>query len=218
MDYAASRHNMVEGQIKTNRVTDPLVIEAMSEVPREAFVCGSLKSVAYIDDALSIGEGREMLEPMAYARMLEEAQLKETDIVLDIGCGTGYSSALLAKIVNTVVGVECNKDLAAKATSILGELGVDNAVVIEGDLKDGYPKQAPYDVIFYNGGITEVPQSAKDQLVDGGRLVCALDVNRAGVGTIVVVTKSGDVYSQREVFEAGVPLLPGFETKKGFVF
>jgi hypothetical protein len=127
MDYALSRFNMVEGQIKTNRVTDPYVLDAMTEVPREAFVPTSKKGIAYIDDAIEVARGRYMLEPMVLARILEAAELSEDDIVLDIGCNTGYSTAVLSKIVSTVVGLESDKDLADCATKTLEKLGVDNA-------------------------------------------------------------------------------------------
>jgi len=217
MDFALSRFNMVEGQIKTNRVTDPYVLDAMAEVPRESFVPTSKKGVAYIDDAIEVAEGRYLVEPMVLARMLDAAGLDEDNVVLDIGCATGYSTAVIAKIVNTVVAIENNEELAQAATKTLNELGVDNAVVVTTDLKKGYAKQGPYDVILFNGSITEIPQAIKDQLAEGGRLV-VIATGPSSMATVSVHTRNNDIFSKRDVMEAGVAVLPGFETEKGFSF
>ncbi|NVJ93728.1 MAG: protein-L-isoaspartate O-methyltransferase [Methylocystaceae bacterium] len=217
MDYALSRFNMIEGQIKTNRVTDPFVLDAMAEVPRESFVPTAKKGVAYIDDAVEVAPGRFMLEPMVLARMLEGCALKETDIVLDIGCNTGYSTAILAKIVSTVVALEEDETLAKSASDTLNVLGVDNAVVVTGPMKEGVVKQAPYDVILFNGAVSEVPEAIKNQLADGGRLV-AITVGKSTMSTVSVYTRNNELLSKRDIMEAGVALLPGFEAKKGFSF
>jgi protein-L-isoaspartate(D-aspartate) O-methyltransferase len=217
MDYALSRFNMIEGQIKTNRVTDPFVLDAMAEVPREDFVPTAKKGVAYIDDAVEVAPGRFMLEPMVLARMLEGCALKETDIVLDIGCNTGYSTAILAKIVSTVVALEEDEKLAKSASDTLNALGVDNAVVVTGPMKEGVVKQAPYDVILFNGAVSEVPETIKNQLADGGRLV-AVTAGKSTMSTVSVYTRNNELLSKRDIMEAGVSLLPGFESKKGFSF
>ncbi|SCA54911.1 Protein-L-isoaspartate(D-aspartate) O-methyltransferase [Candidatus Terasakiella magnetica] len=217
MDYALSRFNMIEGQIKTNRVTDPLVLDAMGEIPREAFVPNTKKGVAYIDDAVEVAKGRFLLEPMVMGRMLEAAELGEDDIVLDIGCNSGYSTAVLAKIVSTVVALECDEELAKTATETLNEQGIDNAVVVTGNLKDGVAKQAPYNVILFNGSIEELPDSIKNQLADGGRLVVVTS-GKATMSTISVYTRNDEIFSKRDVMEAGVAPLPGFGVEKGFSF
>ena len=209
MDYALSRFNMIEGQIKTNRVTDPFVLDAMAEVPRESFVPTAKKGVAYIDDAVEVAPGRFMLEPMVLARMLEGCALKETDIVLDIGCNTGYSTAILAKIVSTVVALEEDETLAKSASDTLNVLGVDNAVVVTGPMKEGVVKQAPYDVILFNGAVSEVPEAIKNQLADGGRLV-AITAGKSTMSTVSVYTRNNELLSKRDIMEAGVALLPGF--------
>ncbi|NVK18247.1 MAG: protein-L-isoaspartate O-methyltransferase [Methylocystaceae bacterium] len=217
MDYALSRFNMIEGQIKTNRVTDPYVLDAMADVPREAFVPAAKKGVAYIDDAIKVAKGRFMMEPMVLARMLEAAELSENDIVLDIGCNTGYSTAVLAKIVSTVVGLESDQDLADQASKNLESVGIDNAVIVSGDLHAGVEKQAPFDVIIFNGSINEVPDSIKNQLSDGGRMV-VVTAGKATMSTVSVYTRNNEIFSKRDVLEAGVAVLPGFEEKKGFSF
>lgn len=217
MDFALSRFNMVEGQIKTNRVSDPYVLDAMAEVPRESFVPTSKKGVAYIDDAIEVAKGRYLVEPMVLARMLDAAALDEDNVVLDIGCATGYSTAVIAKIVNTVVAVENNEELAQTATTTLNDLGIDNAFVVSGDLKEGYAKQAPYDAILFNGSITEIPQAIKDQLAEGGRLV-VITTGASTMSTVSVHTRNNDIFSKRDIMEAGVAVLPGFAVEKSFSF
>ena len=217
MDYALSRHNMIEGQIKTNRVNDPYVIDAMAQVPREKFVPTTKRGVAYVDDAIDLENGRCLLEPLILARMLDAAGMSESDIVLDIGCTTGYSTAVLAKIANTVVALESDAELAESASAKLNKLGIDNAVVVQGDLSEGVPKQAPFDVIIVNGAVTEIPDTLKNQLADGGRLL-AIATGKASLGTLSVTTRNGDIFSTRDVMEAGASVLPGFEKKQAFVF
>ncbi len=217
MDYALSRFNMVENQIKTNRVSDPYVLDAMAEVPREAFVPSAKKGFAYIDDAVEVAQGRFILEPMVLARMLESAILQKDDIALDIGCATGYSTAILAKTCSTVVALESDETLAKTATDTLNELGIDNAIVVSGALNEGVVKQGPYDVILFSGAVNEVPEGVKNQLADGGRLIVAT-YGKATLSTVSVYTRNGDLFSKNDIFEAGVATLPGFESKAGFSF
>ncbi len=216
-DFAAMRHNMVENQIRTNRVTDPRVIDAMDTVPRELFAPKAMRALAYIDEDIQVAPGRYLLEPMVMARLLQAAEIGADDVVLDIGCATGYGPALLARLAASVVGLECDAALADKASALLAELGVDNAAVVTGPLEEGYPKQAPYDVILIEGAVDEVPRAITDQLAEGGRL--ATVVNAAGpVGRATVLLRMHGVISRRPVFDAAVPLLPGFRKEPDFVF
>lgn len=217
MDFTLARFNMLEGQIKTNRVTDPYVIEAMGAVPREQFVPTAKQGYAYIDDAIDLGNARALLEPMVFARMLEAAELQKDDIVLDIACATGYSTAVLAKIASTVIGVESNEVFAKEAADKLSALNIDNAVIVQAPLPQGYEKQGPYDVIIVNGAIDTVPEQLKQQLNEGGRLLIAQQDNSV-LCTISVYTRQGDVFSKRDVLEAGVHNLHDFDVEKGFVF
>lgn len=216
MDFAVCRMKMVENQILTNRVTDPLVISAMSELPREAFVPEELKGVAYVDEAISLGNGRYLMEPMILARLLEAAQVQPTDVVLEIGCGAGYAAAVLARLASTVVALESDKELAARATATLGELGIDNVAVVEGKLEKGYSKQAPYDVIFINGAIGDVPSGMAKQLAEDGRLVAVFYDGALGRGKIV--TRHAGTVLHREIFDAGTPVLSGFASEPAFAF
>lgn len=216
-DYAVARHNMVEGQIRTNRVTDPALVSALAAVPREAFVPKSMQAIAYVDEDLSIGQGRHLMEPLVLARLLQVAEVTPSDAVLDIGCATGYSTAVIARIAGSVVGVESDARLVAEANQRLGELGMDNAAVVQGELTRGYAKQAPYNVIVLNGAIGGVPREIADQLVEGGRLVAVVR-DDGGIGRATLMARAGGTLSSRIIFDAATPDLPGFAREPGFVF
>ncbi|NQV54451.1 MAG: protein-L-isoaspartate O-methyltransferase [Rhodospirillales bacterium] len=217
MDFDAARRNMVESQIRTNRVTDPLVISAMEEIPREIFADEAHAGIAYVDEALPLGDGRYVMEPMAYAQLLQEAAIANDDVVLDIGCATGYSSAILSRIAGTVVGLEEIPGFAAAANANLAELKIDNVAVMEGPLSAGWPAQAPYNAIIFSGAVASVPQTILDQLADGGRLMCII-AGKNGIGRGTLFTKFGDSVSMRAVFDAGSPILPGFTPTPEFQF
>lgn len=215
-DFAAARHNMVENQIRTNKVTDSSLIGALSELPREVFVPERSRSLAYVDEDLAIGAGRYLMEPMVLARLLQTAEPLAEDVALVVGSGSGYSVAVLARLCTTVVAVEENAELGAQSGQTLTGLDIDNAVVIEGSLTEGYPKHAPYDVILIDGAVETVPGALLDQLAEGGRLVTVL--LERGVGRGVLVSRRGGVNSRRVIFDAATPLLPGFERTVGFEF
>lgn len=216
-DFAAARLNMVESQIRTNKVTDPRIVEAFESVPRELFVDEAKRGFAYIDEDLEVGAGRYLMEPMVLARLLQAAAPRPGDMALDIGCATGYSTAILARLVETVVAVEGDRALVETANRTLNDLDVDNAVVVEAPLTAGYQKQAPYDVILFQGAVCEVPEVIERQLSDGGRLV-AVVCDAGGIGRGTLIQRSGDSFSTRALFDAATPLLPGFAREPGFVF
>lgn len=217
IDYTAARLNMVESQLRTNRVTDAALLEAFEQVPRELFVPEELRGVAYVDEDLAVGHGRYLMEPRVLARLLQAARPEPQDIVLDIGCGTGYATVILARLSATVVALEDGGGLAARANEVLGELEVGNAVVVEGPLNEGYAKQAPFNVIVVNGAVAEVPSVISVQLAEAGRLVTVVR-NSAGMGRAILMQRIGGVVSSRTLFDAAVPVLPGFEVEPGFVF
>ena len=216
-DYATARLNMVENQIRTNRVTDERLLAAITEVPRERFVPKRLQGNAYVDQDLALGDGRYLMEPVVFARLLQAAAIGPGDVVLDIGCGTGYSAAVLGKLAGTVVALESDAALAKQAIEVLTELDVDNAAVVEGPLDEGYPRQAPYDVIVLGGSVDAVPDAITDQLSEGGRLVAVVNV-APSVGNIEVIHRLRGRLSRRQLFDAAVPVLPGFAVEHGFVF
>lgn len=216
-DYAAARFHMVEGQIRPNKVTDHRLVDAMLDLPREAFVPKAARGIAYVDEDIAIGNGRALMEPMVFARMIQEVGVTDTDVVLDIGCGTGYSTAVLARLAATVVGVETDADLAKRATETLAEVGADNAIIINAPMTEGHAEQAPYNVIVIEGLVAEIPPVITNQLAEGGRLVAAV-IGPRGVGEVKLFQRSAGVVSGRTLFEAKPHLLPGFEPKPAFVF
>lgn len=217
MDFAAARHNMVEGQIRTNRVLDQAVLRALAEIPREIFVPKPLRGVAYVDEDLAVGGGRVVMEPMALARLLDAAEIAPTDVVLNIGDATGYTTAVLSRLAQTVVALECDGDWAAKASQSLGDLAIDNAAVVQGSLADGYAAQAPYDVIVFSGAVPEIPQAVCRQMGEGGRLVAVVRPGR-GLGQGMVMVRCGDSWGRRPLFDIGTTALPGFDRPARFVF
>lgn len=217
MDYTAARHNMVESQIRTNRVIDPAVTAALAEIPRELFVPKPMRGFAYVDEDLDVGGGRFILEPLVLARLLVGAAIRPTDVVLNIGDATGYTTAVVSKLAQTVVSLECDGEWAGRAGQSLSELGIDNAAVVQGALNQGYAAQAPYDVILFSGAVTEVPAEVCRQLADGGRLAGVVAAT-PGVGKGTLIVRVGDTFGRRVLFDAVTPLLPGFQPKPKFVF
>ena len=219
-NFAAARSNMVEGQIRPNRVIDPALVHALSSVPRELFVPPEAQSIAYVDEEIPVGGGRRLLEPMVLARLLQAADITPRDVVLDIGCATGYSTAVLAALANTVVAIESDPALFAFASKSLVAQAADATMLIKAPLTAGYPAQAPYDVIVINGAVTEVPSAILKQLADGGRLVTVLAYNHdiARLGQAALYRRIGNNISSTTLFEASAPVLPGFEFKPRFTF
>ena len=215
-DFAAARRSMVDSQLKPNQIVDQRVAQAMAEVPRELFVPETLAAVAYVDEDLPIAPGRFLMEPIVFARLLQAAAIEPNDIVLDLGCGIGYSTAVLARLANAVVAIEPDPDLRARAETVMAKIGADNTAIVDGDLTIGSPDQGPFDVIFLNGAAEQIPDGLVDQLADGGRLV-AVQV-RNGVGKTTVFERQGDLVGARELFDAAIPVLPGFASRPGFVF
>ncbi len=217
MNFAAARHNMVESQIRTNSVTNPAVIQALDEVPRELFVPKQLRGVAYLDEDLNLGGGRSLMEPRVFARLLDAAAITKSEVVLDVGCASGYSAAVLGRLASTVVAVESDAEFATRASAALAELSVDNVAVVTGPLAEGDASHGPYNVIVLEGAVAEVPQTLLRQLVDGGRLVAVVS-GETGVGRGTVVLRTGNTFSSRVLFDASVGPLPGLQAKPGFVF
>lgn len=216
MDYSALRRRMVESQLRTNKITDDAVLDAMGEVPRELFVPRALKSIAYLDEDLQIAPGRYLLEPMVLGRLLHLAEVKPSDQAMVIGCGNGYSAAVLARLANSVVAVESDAALAPKAQELLAELGATNVSLARSPLTAGYPQKAPYDVILLDGAVHEIPETIAGQLSLGGRLVAVLQAD--GPGRAILATRTEAGLSQRVVFDCSVPSLPGFAKAPSFVF
>ncbi|MBI1239420.1 MAG: methyltransferase domain-containing protein [Alphaproteobacteria bacterium] len=213
---ASLRNRMVETQLRPNDVTDARVLAAMGEVPRERFVPSDRRAIAYLDRPIELAPGRMLMDPRSFAKLLQLAQIGPDDVVLDIGCGSGYSAAVIGRLAGTVVALEQDPDLFAQASQLLTDLSVDNVAVVSGTLARGYPKGGPYDLIVLEGAAAELPLDLHAQLNEGGRLVGVIQSGPIGRGQIAV--KSGEGWSVRVAFDASLARLPGFEREMGFVF
>lgn len=207
---------MVDNQVRPADVTSYALIDAMLRVPRERFVPKARREIAYAETDVEISPGRALLLPRTLAKMLEAAAIDPADLVLDLAPGTGYSTAVIARLAEAVVAVEPDPELARQAQELLVELEADNAVVAQGDPAAGDPAHGPYDVIFINGAVETLPDALVEQLKEGGRLVA---IFRDGpVGKCRVLTRAGKGVSRRFVFDADAPVLPGFERPVEFAF
>lgn len=214
-EFASRRMMMVDTQVRPSDVTKFPIIDAMLHVPREVYVPRDRQEAAYVGENVEIATGRVVLEPRTLAKMLDALDIQPGEIVLDLGCGLGYSAAVIARLADTVVAVEEDAGLAAEAQRALAEEGVDNAVVVAGPLAAGSAKHGPYDVITVEGGIETLPQALADQLKEGGR-IAAVFMDGA-LGTVKTGIKIGGRIDWRFAFNASAPLLPGFARARGFV-
>jgi protein-L-isoaspartate(D-aspartate) O-methyltransferase len=216
MDYEAARRNMVESQIRTNKVTHAGLLAALSSLPRERFLPPERAYAAYVDDDIPLAPGRFLMEPMVFARLVQLAEPKLKDRALVVGSGTGYGAAVLARLVASVVALESDPGLAARAKDQLVQLAIGNVSQAAGPLAQGWPGSAPYDVMLIEGAVEEVPQTLFDQLADGGRLVAV--VMTEGVGRATLFVEREKAISHRPYFDAAVPPLAEFRRQRGFVF
>lgn len=217
--FTEARRNMVDSQLRTTKVTDPRILAAMAELPRERFVPKSKQGNAYIDEDIEIAPGRFLLEPVVLARLLQALELTPQTNVLNIGCATGYDAALLGLLVGSVVAVESDPELSALATETINELAIDNVAVVEAPLEQGYAAQAPYDAIFISGAVDAVPEVISDGLAPDGRLAVVIGGGEPGIlGRAHLFVRSGNTLSARPLFDAGTRILPGFEREEIFVF
>ena len=222
IDFTQLRRTMVDGQIRVNDVTDPRIIAAMLELPRERFVPASRASLAYLDEDLLVREpaadrpARYLIEPMVLAKLVQGLDLAAGDRVLDVGSATGYSAAVLARLAGQVIALEEDEELAARARRILAELAPGNVEVVTGPLAAGAPGRGPFDAILLNGSAELVPDYLLDQLKEGGRLAAVLRSGPMGRATLHV--RIGGSVSKRPLFDAAIPPLPGFAAPRQFVF
>jgi protein-L-isoaspartate(D-aspartate) O-methyltransferase len=215
-DFAAARQAMVEGQVRVNDVTDRRLVAAMRDIPREKFAPRGKLASAYADLHVEVAPGRWLIRPRDFSKLVQFLDVQPGDLVLDLACGLGYSSAVLARLAETVVAVEDSDALVERASRTLSESGADNAVVIKGSLKAGAADQGPFNVIFVNGAVAEPPAAWLDQLADGGRLG-VFEMAR-GAGQAVLYRRDGGVVGRRALFDAQAPMLPGFAPQPEFVF
>jgi len=215
-DAAAARRLMVEGQVRTANVTDFDLLEAMRMVPRERFLPQSLAQLAYVDSDIPLANGRALLKPMVLAKLIQAARVRRGERVLDVGCGTGYSAAVLARLAGSVIALEEDAELARQAKEALAAVGAAQVEVVVGPLTAGWPAGAPYDVILLNGAAEIAPEALGRQLKPDGRLVGVYGRYPAGKAMIYHVIEGH--LAGRPVFDAAARLLPGFAAPPAFVF
>lgn len=213
-DFAARRRIMVDTQIRPSDVTKFPIIDAMLAVPRELFVPDMQREAAYAGNNLDLGRGRVLIEPRTLAKMLDALDVTDDELVLDVGCCYGYSAAVVARMAQAVIAVEQDDRMVDDAQALLSEIGADNAVVHVGPLAAGAAEHGPYDVILIEGGVEDLPAAILDQLKDGGRIGCMF--MDGALGAVRIGYKSGSSVSWRFEFNAGAPVLPGFERQRAF--
>jgi protein-L-isoaspartate(D-aspartate) O-methyltransferase len=217
MDFTAARQHMVESQIRTSRVTDERLVAAMAETPREIFIPKDAALRAYIDDDVRIAEGRFLMEPMVLARLLQAAEISAGDHCLVIGATTGYAAAIMGALGASIIALESDPALADAARRNLAGLGRKNVEIVTGPLSHGCPGKSPYQVILIDGCVERIDEPILSQLADGGKLV-TVRRDEGQVGHAILVAKTGGGVVTRNLFDANVAPLPGFQRAKQFTF
>jgi protein-L-isoaspartate(D-aspartate) O-methyltransferase len=223
MDFATARAHMVHSQIRTSGVTDPRIIAAFMKLPREEFAPAERRGIAYVDDDLLLRPvngaypARYLMEPMVLARLVELAEVGPGDKALDVGCASGYGAAVLAELAREVIAIDEDPELVETALARLAAQGIANVNVIKAPHAEGFPDEAPFDVILIEGRVPAVPQALLGQLAEGGRLVAMIGDRPVASATLYM--RAGNAISARSAFEAASRPLPGFATgRPAFVF
>lgn len=215
-DFAAARQAMVDCQVRPSDVTRYAIIDAMMWAPRERFVPKSQRDIAYAETEIRLDGDRTLLAARTFSKMLEAAQIGPDDLVLDLAPGLGYSTAVISRLAAAVVAIEPNEAFASQASETLQDLEIDNVIVTEGDPAAGDAEHGPYDVIFVNAGVEEVPEALEAQLKQGGRLVAL--IQDGAVGQCRVLVRSQNGCSERRIFDANAPVLDCFTKDRDFAF
>jgi protein-L-isoaspartate(D-aspartate) O-methyltransferase len=216
--FDARRSNMVESQIRANKVTDEAVIDAIEAVAREHFVPEDLRGIAYVDDDIALDGGRCVMEPRVLARMIQALQPDQNAHALVVGAGSGYATAVLARVAQTVVAEESIDELATAAGTVIEEMGITNVVIEQGALMNAAAEHGPFDVILFGGSVAQVPANLVDFLEDGGRAIAVVASQTEGFGAATLFTKFGGHLGEVSVFDAAIPALPEFNVPKSFSF
>ncbi|GGA12544.1 protein-L-isoaspartate O-methyltransferase family protein [Neptunicoccus cionae] len=215
-DFTAARTTMVDCQVRPSDVTKYPIIDALLTVEREEFVPTAKRGIAYMGEHIDLAPNRVLLEPRTFAKMLDVANIQPNELVLDLGCGFGYSSAVIARMAEAVVAIEPDEKMASEAAELLSSSGVDNVMVEQGELIDGAPKHGPYCVIMLEGAAEQIPAAITDQLKPGGRIIA---IRQSGnTGHCKIGYKHDHGIDWRNAFDATAPILPGFNKEQEFTF
>jgi len=216
MDFAVQRLNMVNNQLRPNRIVDPRVTAAFEAVPRELFVPEALRGSAYVDEDIPLGNGRHLTEPTVLGRLIQAAGIGPQDRVLIVGAGTGYAAAVAAHLARHVVALESDERMVHAAKAVLARLGLANVTVVRGPLADGHAEGGPYEAILLDGAVADVPPALPEQLAEGGRLAAV--VRQGAAGKARLYRREGAHVADVELFDSAVPLLPELRPAPQFVF
>ena len=221
VDFERARAVMVDHQVRTHNVTDRQLLAVLGSVPRERFVPENWRDLAYIDDAIPLAgaDAARFLAPAAqFGKLVQLAEIAETDRVLDLGAGTGYSTAVLAGLASEVVGVEVDGDMATEANNILADLGITNAKVVQAPFDVPLKGEGEFDVVLIEGTVFEVPDSAFRALKDGGRLIALVAEGQGLTASAHIFAKVGKEIASRSAFNGSIPPLPLAKAPEQFVF
>lgn len=216
--FSIARQTMVDCQIRPTKVTDPRVLEVFGTIPREAFVGKHQRAIAYVDEDLPLPGGRCMMEPMVLARLIQALDVRDTHNTLVIAGATGYGTAVLSRLAASVISVETRSQMVDKAQETLVSIGVDNAVMIKSRLTDGYANDGPYDRILVEGAVETMPDRVLNQLSSDGVLAAIWRPQGSAVGVASLWSHAGGGFNRKSLFDAQVPLLDEFRSKREFVF
>ena len=218
LQFAHSRKNMVDCQLRPNKVTDERVLTAFETLPREEFVPRNQRAIAYVDEDLPLPGGRSMMEPMVLSRIVQALDVQQHHSVLVVGGSTGYATAIMACLADSVISIETRTQLVEKSQETLVACGLDNAVAIKGRLTDGFAKEAPYNRILIEGSVETVADTLLDQLSADGMLAAIWRPADHPVGVASIWTRAGTGFARKPLFDAQVPLLDEFRAKREFIF
>ena len=217
MDFSFLRKNMVDCQLKPNKIINLNLIDAFLKVPREIFVNKKNINQCYLDVNIDLTKNRFLLNPMVSARLIQSLNISKDDTVLTIGSGVGYNSVILSYLCNTVIGIESIKSFYDFSVDVLTKLEINNVVFIKSKIENGYSDQQPYDCIIIEGGVNHVPIEILNQLSENGRLV-AVEIKEGNVGKATMYQRYGKEFIKNYLFDAYIPIFDGFKKNQNFIF
>ena len=216
--YKTARRNMLLGQLIPHQINDPDILNAIGNVARETFLPERLRSRAYADETIFTDAKAIMFSPRITANLLLSAELHKTDFVLDVYAGTGYTSAVIAALCQAVIAIEADSSLCETAQQILIDSETDNVAVLNQNPEDGFPSQAPFDVIFVEGIVSRIPDNLLSQLAENGRLICITAKETDTTAKALKIERKKDTFFQTPLFDLDLSGFPRNRFYKSFVF